>query len=219
MMLGENGLRISKSELDALLAFAATDSASSYYGVHFKATVPEGTADELIKARATDGKVAVDAFGHSSVGKDQEWFVSRAFLTGVAKLTDATHNVRLEFKGASLHDAAVEDAGGHEVARFSWPGVGAAVAQITFVDSTEWDKRLKLPTRARGVKSLEMKCASLRLLARLGAAAGVDAVECYPPSQDFERLVVRAEGTDTTWVAVIDPAAVTDEVAATPPGE
>jgi hypothetical protein len=219
MMLAENGLRLSKAELNALLAFAAADSSSSYFGVHFKATVPSDSPDPLVKARASDGRVAVDAFGHSSLGKDQEWFVSRAFLAGVSKLADATHNVLLKFSGASLHDATVEDSAGKEVATFSWPGVGAANGQVTFADSVEWDSRLKLPTRSRGVKSLEMKTGSLRLLARLGAAAGVDAVECYPPAQEDERLIVRAEGNDTTWVAVIDPVAVVDDVAATPPGE
>lgn len=212
MMMTEQGLRLRKSELAALLAFASTDSASSYYGVHFKSVVPrDATGDPLVKARATDGTVAVDAFGHSSLGRDQEWFVSRAFLSGLSKLADSTHNVLLKFSGASLHDAAVEDAGGHEVATFSWPGSGAASAQITFNDSEEWDKRLRLPTRSRGVKCLELKTGSLRLLAKLGAGAGVVGVECYPPDHDDNRLLVRAEGEDTTWVAVIDPATTTDE--------
>jgi hypothetical protein len=211
MMLTENGLRLSKSELTALLAFAHTDSASPFYGVHFKATMPDGKGDEVVKARATDGNVAVDAFGHSGLGRDQEWFVSRAFLTGVSKLADSTHNVLLKFSGASLHDAAVEDAGGLEVATFSWPGSGAANAQMSFADTEEWDKRLKLPTRTRGVKSLSLQAASLKLLAKLAAAAGVPGVECYPPPQDDDRLLVRAEGDDTTWVAVVDPAPVTDE--------
>lgn len=216
MMLTENGLKLGKAELNALLAFAATDAASSYFGVHFKATLPGDSPDPLVKARATDGRVAVDAFGHSSLGKDQEWFVSRAFLAEVCKLADATHSVLLKFSGASLHNAVVEDGSGKEVAIFSWPGSGAAVAQTSFIDGPEWDKRLKLPTRARGVKCLTMKTGSLRLLARLGAAAGVDTVDCYPPAQDDERIVVRAEGTDTTWVAVIDPSPVADDVSATP---
>ena len=212
MMLTDNGLKLSKSELAALLAFSSTDSASPYYGVHFKASVPEGSVgDPLVKARATDGNVAVDAFGHSSLDHDREWFVSRAFLTGLSKLADSTHNVVLKFKGGSLHDAAVEDASGHEVGTFSWPGSGAANGQMSFVDSLEWDKRLKLPTRSRGVKCLAMKTASLKYLAKIGAAAGVATVECYPPPQDDERLLVRAEGDDTTWVAVIDPAATTEE--------
>lgn len=210
MMLTDLGLRLSKSELTALLAFAATDSASAYYGVHFKASPLHGTQDPLVKARATDGNVAVDAFGHSSLDEGQEWFVSRAFLTGLSKLADSTHNVLLKFRGASLHDAAVEDAGGHEVATFSWPGSGAASAQISFADTEEWDKRLRIPTRPRGVKSLALQTSSLKLLARIGSGAGTNLVECYPPSQDDERLVVRAEGEDTTWVAVIDPAIATD---------
>jgi hypothetical protein len=211
MILTDQGLRLTKAELSALLAFAATDSASAYFGVHFKATVPRDSTDRMVKARATDGNVAVDAFGHSVLDHDQEWFVSRAFLSGLAKLADSTHNVLLKFSATSLHDAAVEDATGREVATFSWPGSGAASTQMTFADTAEWDLRLKLPTRTRGVKCLELKTASLKLLAKLGAAAGVEGVECYPPPQDDERLLVRAEGNDTSWVAVIDPAPVTDE--------
>lgn len=211
MMLTKEGLRLSKSELSALLAFSSTEPSSAYFGVHFKATMPKDSTDQLVKARATDGNVAVDAFGHSNLDRDQEWFVSRAFLKGLAKLADSTHNVLLKFSAASLHEAAVEDVGGHEVATFSWPGSGAANPQVTFADSEEWDKRLKIPSRSRGLKSLEMKIGSLKLLAKLGAAAGIDGVECYPPPQDDERLLVRAEGEDTTWVAVIDPAPTTDE--------
>lgn len=211
MMLTEHGLRLSKAELNALLAFSATDTNSAYYGVHFKATVPLGAQDKLIKARATDGNVAVDAFGHSTLEHDHEWFVSRAFLAGVSKLADATHNVLLQFKGASLHDALVESAEGKEVATFSWPGSGAASSQISFADSEEWDKRLKVPSRSRGVKCIELKTSSLKLLARLGAAAGIAGVQCYPPPQEDDRLIVRAEGDDTTWVAVIDPTTATSD--------
>jgi hypothetical protein len=212
-MLTDKGLALSKAELCALLAFAATDATSPYFGVHFKATIPKDSPDRLIKARATDGNVALDAFGHSNVAHDQEWFVSRAFLSGLSRLADASQSVILKFSGASLHDAAVEDAAGHEVATFSWPGGGAASAQLSFADDSEWDRRLKLPSRSRGLKSLELQTASLKLLAKLGAAAGVLSVECYPPPQDDARLLVRAEGNDTTWIAIVDPAPATDDEA------
>jgi hypothetical protein len=212
MILTDNGLRLSKSELRALLAFSSTDSSSKFFGVHFKSTQPRDSQDQIVKARATDGAVAVDAFGHSSLDRDAEWFVSRAFLVGLSKLADSTHHVLLKFSGASLHEAAVEDVAGSEVATFSWPGTGAASSQISFADAEEWDKRLKLPSRSRGVKCLELKVASLALLSRLGAAAGNPAVECYPPPHDDDRLLVRAEGEDTTWVAVIDPAPATDAI-------
>lgn len=209
MMLTDDGLRLSKSELNCLLAFASTDSASAYYGVQFKALAHDDTRDEMVKARATDGNVAVDAFGHSALGRSMEWFVSRAFLAGLAKLADSTHHITLKFSGASLHNASVEDVSGKEVATFSWPGSGAASAQMSFADAEEWDRLLRLPTRSRGVKCLTMKTGSLKLLARIGAAAGVEGVDCYPPPQDDERLLVRAEGEDTVWVAVIDPAPAT----------
>ncbi len=210
MMLTVQGLRLTKSELNALLSFTATDSASPFFGVHFKASAPEG-ADMFVKARATDGRIAVDAFGHCSLDHDHEWFVSRAFLMGLAKLADSTHTVLLQFNGASLHNAAVEDPSGKEIATFSWPGSGAANGQTSFADSQEWDQRLRIPSRSRGVKCLQLNTGSLRLLARLGAAAGVESVDCYPPPQTDERLLVRAEGDDTTWVAVVDPAPATDE--------
>lgn len=206
MMLSENGLRLSKAELNCLLAFASTEQSSAYFGVHFKAMAHEDTRDELVKARATDGNIAVDAFGHSVLGRSMEWFVSRAFLAGVARLADGTHHVVLKFSGASLHSASVEDASGNEVALFTWPGSGAAISQISFADGADWDKRLRLPTRSRGVKALTLRTQSLKLLARVGAAAGVEVVDCYPPPQEDDRLLVRAEGEDTVWVAVIDPA-------------
>lgn len=211
MMLTDNGLRLSKAELSALLAFSATDPSSAFYGVHVKTSTPNDAMEPVVKARATDGAVAVDAFGHSGIDEEHEWFVSRAFLTGLAKLADSSHSVLLKFSGASLHDAAVEDDTGREVATFSWPGGGAAIAQKSFADTAEWDKRLKLPARARGVKCLELQVSSLKLLAKLGAAAGVPGVECYPPPQDHERLLVRASGDDTVWVAVVDPAPAMDE--------
>ncbi len=211
MMLTDAGLRLSKSELNALLAFAATEPSSAYYGVHFKAMRAKEATDELVKARATDGNVAVDAFGHSALGRAMEWFVSRSFLSGLAKLADSAHHVVLKFSGASLHEAGVEDAAGVEVATFSCPGSGAAVSQISFADSEEWDKRLRLPTRSKGLKALTLKTSSLKLIAKLGAAAGVDGVDCYPPPLDDDRLLVRAEGDDTTWVAVIDPAPTFNE--------
>lgn len=210
MMLTDSGLRLSKPELAALLAFSADNQTSSFYGVHFKA-IGSAEEDPIVKARATDGRIAVDAFGHCTPGINREWFVSRAFLSGVAKLADSSHSVLLKFSGASLHEASVEDHAGMEVATFSVPGEGAAHAQMSFVHCEDWDMRLKIPTRQRGVRCLSMKTGSLKLLAKLGAAAGVESVDCYPPQHDNGRLLVRAEGNDTTWVAVIDPAPVTDE--------
>lgn len=210
MNLSDKGLRLSKPELSALLSFAASDQASPFCGVHFKAMRPRDSKDRLVKARATDGNVAVDAFGHSTLSEDAEWFVSRAFLVGVAKLADASNNVVLKFSGVNLHDAVVEIAVGVEKGTFSWPGGGAASTQMSQLDATEWDQRLTIPTRARGVKSVQLNIASLKLLAKLGAAAGVESLQCYPPPQSDERMIVRAEGNDTTWIAVIDPAPATD---------
>jgi hypothetical protein len=206
MMLTDKGLRLSKPELSALLAFAATDTASSYYGVHFKTTTPPGEDARLVKARATDGIVAVDAFGPCTLDEDREWFVSRAFLAGLSKLADSTHHVVLRFSGASLHEAAVERDAGVEIATFAWPGGGAATAQMTFLDGADWDRRLKLPARARGVKCVPLKTSAFKLLIKLGVAADAGSVDCFAPAKEDDRVLVRAEGVDTLWIAALDPA-------------
>lgn len=208
MMLTDQGLRLTKAELSALLAFAATDTSSPHYGVHIKTTLQPNEDERLVKARATDGIVAVDAFGPCTLDSDREWFVSRAFLAGLSKLADSSHHVVLKFRGASLHEAAVERDAGVEIATFSWPGSGAANAQMTFLDAADWDRRLKLPTRGRGVKCVPLRSSAFKLLMKLAEAADAGSVDCFAPAKDDERVLVRAqaEGGDTLWIAALDPA-------------
>lgn len=213
MQLDTNGLRLKKSEAQALLAFTNPESASPFFGVHFNARKPTKKDDtaSCLRARASTGDIAVDAFGHNLLGEKQEWFVNRAFLAAAVKLADAEHNILLKFSGASLHEASILDQGGNEVG--SWTSIkDAANAQTSFPDNKEWTEKLKLPTREAGVRCLDLKIGCLNLLKKLGAAVGKEEIRIYPPPNDDERLIVAAEGEDTRWIALVDPAtADTDE--------
>lgn len=195
----EAGLLINKNEIAALLAFASESPENlKCYGIHFKLT------DEKIRARATNGHIALDAVGENETGVANEWFVHRDFLKGANRVLENTHQLRLEFSGASLFNASIIDDDGNERSTFSWPH-DAANSQTSFVDQDVWDKLLKPPRGERSVRFITLNGEYLAMLSKVCKAAGTSGVDCYPPPKAEDMSVFRVEGLDTTWIAVVAP--------------
>lgn len=202
----EKGLRITKPEIAALLAFACDDPArSNLYGVQLMVT------DSHVRARATNGHIAIDAVGQNETGDANEWFVHRDFLKGAMKVLDGKSTLILQFRGASLHDAAVENEDGVEMSMFSWPH-DAANSQMSFPDSAAFEELLEAP-KGKPVKCVTLNADYLSLMGKVSKAAGVAGISCYQPPKALERVVFRCEGTDTAWIAVVMPMAAGDSEA------
>lgn len=195
----DEGLELTKSEIAALLAFACdAPERPNLYGVHFL------LSEQHIRARATNGHVALDAVGTNETGTENEWFVHRDFLKGATKVLENNCTITLQFSGASLRDAAVHDQDGVERATFSWPQ-DAANAQTTFPDQSEWDRLLTPPSGKRSVKFVKLNAEYLGMMAKVAKAAGMSWIDCYPPPKQDDLAVFRVEGVDTTWIAVVAP--------------
>jgi hypothetical protein len=96
------GVSCSRAELTALLATASQDSADkNKWGVLF---VCDG---EKVFARATNGFGFLQFEGISERKKTQTWMVNRKYLVDCQKELEAKQVVLFQFKGASLHEAAV----------------------------------------------------------------------------------------------------------------
>lgn len=202
----DTGLKLNKQEIEALLSFAAKSPKSSFYGVHFKVTPAEKEGGKsIIRARATDGQIAVDAYGFSSNDAPNEWFVNRAFLAGALVHADNAHHITFKFNGASLHEAAIADEAGNEVAMYVVTGAGAALAQQSFPEQEDWDDLLLVPTHTKAIKSLSIPVSGIKNIEKLGRAAGTAAVEQFIPNRTETRTIFRAEGDDTTWIAIAEP--------------
>lgn len=192
------GIQLSKNEITALLAFSSDEPEQiRYYGVHFVAT------EEHVKARASNGAIAIDALGPNESGSENEWFVHRDFLRGALKVLDKKCTLTLKFSGASLHEAAVHNEDGIEVSTFSWPH-DAANSQTSFADADEFDKLLK-PPKGKGVKCVTLNADYLGLMTKVANAAEVYGIDCYPPTGKDGHFMFRCEGADTTWIAMVAP--------------
>ncbi|MDX1527034.1 MAG: hypothetical protein R3337_00315 [Gammaproteobacteria bacterium] len=198
MKLTDEGLVINKNALEALLAFASADpKRPNLYGVHFIAS------DTHVKARATNGHIALDAVGENESARPNEWFVHREFLKGAQKVLDNKSTLTLQFSGASLRDAVVHNEDGVEMASFSWPN-DAANFQTSFPEPGVWDDLLK-PPGGKKTSRVRLNADYLGLMGKVSKAAGVHGIDCYPPPAKDERVVFRCEGQDTTWIAVVMP--------------
>ncbi len=199
MIKTEDGIKLTKDELTALLAFASDDpSRQKLYGVHFIATKSK------VKARATNGHIALDAVGPNESENPNEWFVHRDFLKRAHKALDNKSSVTLKFSGASLYDAVVHNDDGVEVYTVSSPE-DVANSQMTFPDPREWNKLLKPPPKTESVNCVTLNAEYLGLMSKVSRAAGVYGIDCYPPPSTMERVVFRCEGDLTSWIAVVMP--------------
>jgi len=195
------GTSLSKAEIVALLGFAHDDPERiQFYGVDFKLT------HSGIRARATNGHIAIDGVGPNTTERRGQWFVHRDFLKRSLKVLDNTDVLVLKFSGASLRDADVFDKDGVQRSTFSWPE-DAANAQTSFPDEHNWDEILRPPPVGRDIRYITVNAEYLALLAKMAAAAETAGVDCYPPAKAESPCYYRAEGieTETTWEAAIMP--------------
>jgi len=207
MHYSSDGLKLSKDELGALLAFASNDKGrEDYYGVHFL------SENERVKARASTGAIALDAIGSGTGKKRREWFVDREFLKHCHKsMASGSHSVLLQFSGASLNAAEVQDGDGIEILGLQWPHE-AAKAQHRF-DEAETVKEMFTAPTGKAVKAVTLDASYMALMTKVSKAAGVDAITCFVPSSSHERTYFQCASKDTTWTACLVPSAASDSEA------
>lgn len=177
------GIALTRGELRALREFGSQEPTNrDMFGVQF--TV-EG---DRCYARATDSRRCVVFEGESDkeLG-DRERFVDMKFLIDCRKSLEGKQVCRLNFSGASLHQATVEENG---VGRLTIErDEDAAIAQTSFPQIA---KTLKLPG-ARREKPHCVALASGHLKAVQLAADAVEEemVDFFPPSEPDGLMVFR----------------------------
>lgn len=200
MQANAEGLTLNKAELRALLAIASKEETDrDRYGVMFK------VENEKCFARASNGRMCVEAHGDALNEVQQEngeWFVHREFLIAAKKLLTGKRVARLEFRGASLHDAAVLE-NGKEIERLQWEK-DAAIAQVEFPNV---EKEVKLPPKSRSIAICYAVGAEyLSQLQKIADAADVEFVDTYPPKDADAAVVFRAGAESATiWTGCILP--------------
>jgi len=198
MHCNKEGISLDRKELRALLEVASKESDDrDKFGILFRVT------GEKVYASATNGRVALEAFGiGDGAHSDGEWFVSREALVEGKKLLAGKQVLRLEFKGASLNHVRVEE-NGLELSSLSWPK-DVAVAQCSF---PAVKKDLKIPRRKREIGHCHSVAAAYLAVVELVAdAAGVEFADCYPPENSDQPYVFQCGADEeTTWTGSILP--------------
>lgn len=197
MKINEEGLLISKPELQALLAFAGTSpELLALYGVQFKS---DGAR---LTARATNGAVAAEADGECDCGATGEWFVHRDFLMTAKKLLDAKTFLRLSFETMSLRDAAIVDDEDNIRSTLTW----SQDAIITQLELPNIQKLMDAKaTKAQAITVIHLSAEYLGDLKLVSRAAGTERIKCCPPSHVGGPAVYTCDGGETTWRALIMP--------------
>lgn len=197
MRAEDRGILISKAEIAALLEFATTDQANELSRVRF---FVDG---DRCWAYASDGHRAIEADGESSDELSGEWAVERSFLEAVKKLLDKDTRAVLEFSGASLHSAVIEDEEeGAERGTVTWPH-DAAIAQLTIETLRQV---IKIPRTRETVRCVTVPGTQLAALALVAKAAGWNELDVYPPKTRSEPMVFRIDGgAGTTWTGCVMP--------------
>jgi hypothetical protein len=190
-----NGISLSRKELTALLAFASQNEAEkNMWGVHFRV---EG---EKVFARASNGYAHLELEGLNEAGPDGEWLVARKFLVDGQKELESKQVLRLEFRGASLHEAAVLE---NDVELGRWQSAkDVAISQVSF----PWDG-VKLPSSSRKIAHCcAISAPYLKLVMLAAKAVGVEIFYLYGP-KDAAGDVTFTVGHEeqTSGIGVIKP--------------
>lgn len=200
MRAEQRGIILSRAELTALLAFAATDEKRQPQ----KCVIHFSTLDQRLRAYAADGTRAIEA---DSAFNDQapagEWSIDRRFLEQARKLATADDLIVLEVSGASLHTARIEDEAGGEISTIAWP-VDAASSQAT-LPLDDFRQIIKLDPSDVATKCVTVNSSQLASLAVIGKAANWDAVDLYQPATRAEPLRFRFDSVGSTWTGVLMP--------------
>lgn len=190
-----DGISLSRKELTALLAFASQNEAEkNMWGVHFR------IAGEKCFARASNGYAHLEVEGINDHGDDGEWMVARKFLVDGQKELESKQVLRLEFRGASLHEAAVLE---NDVELGRWQSAkDVAIPQVSF----PWDG-VKLPSGNRKIAHCCVISAEYLKLVMLAAkAVGVPTFYLYAPKeQDGDVTFTVGHDQQTSGIGVIKP--------------
>lgn len=195
MEVNAKGLALTQSELNALLEFGHRNPDDRLWSIQFV------LQSDRVKARATDGKRAVEAQGDADGSIKGEWLVARDFLVAGRKMLSGSQRLRLMFSGATLNTARVEDGEGIEISSMTWH-TDAAAAQQSF--PAEIDNLLKLPTTTKPVRCMSLPADQVAAVALLGKAAGSQLLDIHVPKNRDDGAVFRIDG-DTSWLAIIMP--------------
>jgi len=165
-----DGISLSRKELTALLAFASQEETDkNKWGVHFR------IAGEKVFARATNGYACFELEGINDGANDGEWMVARKFLVDGQKELESKQVLRLEFKGASLHEAAVLE-NDQELGRWQ-SAKDVAISQVTF----PWDG-VKLPAANRKIAHCSaISTPYLKLVMLAAKAVDIETAYFYAP--------------------------------------
>ncbi len=182
-----NGVAFTKAELRALREFSSKEPTDrDRFGVQVE------IRGDRVFARATNSRICLQLDGESDGEQpDGEWFVDQKFLIDGRKELEGKQVLRLNFTGASLHEATVEENG---VTRLTIQNESdAAIAQVSF---PQVSKTLKMPPSRRDkVHCVALGAGYLRAVQLAADAVEEDLVEVFPPSTPDGLVVFRA-GTD-----------------------
>lgn len=182
MHANENGIALTKAELRALREFAAKEETDrNRYGVQFE------TKGNRVFARATDGRRCVEFEGINDGLHVGEWFVGQKFLIDGRKELEGKQVLRLCFKGASLHEAVVEENG---ITRLTLTSEqDEAVAQTSF---PEIAKTIKIPgPRRERPHCVTLAEGHMRAVQLAALAVEEEMVDWFPPAEADGLLVFR----------------------------
>lgn len=189
------GLSLSRKELTALLAFASQNEAEkNMWGVHFR------ILSDKVFARASNGYAHLELEGINDNHDDGEWMVARKFLVDGQKELESKQVLRLEFRGASLHEAAVLE---NDIELGRWQSAkDVAISQVSF----PWDG-VKLPSPSRKISHCCVVSAPYLKLVMLAAkAVGVEPFYFYgPKEQGGDVTFTVGHDQQTSGIGVIKP--------------
>lgn len=201
MLCNQDGIGLNRAELDALLTFAAKPSDEERSHLAVVQFIVEG---DRCWAYSTDGHRALQGDGESDAShSDGQWLVIRAFLDqALRNLTNDKQNVRLQFSGASLTQARVEDELGLEVWNLGSPR-DAVPEQGRFPAVRDLMRIKKVKA---GATCIAIATKYLKDLTKVSAAAGRGGVDQYVPEDPLSLVYFKCQGDPTTsWLAAIAP--------------
>jgi len=197
MNCDDEGVRLTKAEIAALLAFCGdSEDEAKFRLVRFDV---EG---ESCTAEATNGRIAVQARGRNVGEIAGSWYVDVEFLDSARKLLSGNKVASLLFDGPRLREAAINDPDTGEVSRLTWPR-DAAAAQGWLPDVT---KGIRVPDGGRALAPrVTIARDFVAAVHTVGKAATATGIDIYPPEDAESALTFRAEGDGTEWVGIILP--------------
>jgi hypothetical protein len=192
MQASKKGVAFTKAELRALREFSSKEPTDrDKFGVQLEIS---GTR---CWARATNGQRCLEIDGESD-GKHQdgEWFVSQKFLIDGRKELEGKQVLRLHFKGASLHDASIEENGKSRLTLTA--DADMSIAQTSFPSVA---KKLKVPGPSRKLlHCLTLAEGHMHAVSLAALAVEDEMVEWFPPSDPDGMMVFRIASDKSTSI-------------------